>query len=161
MQAQKSHTIVGRDLKRALLLAVILAVILMLGSSCGGTGSGSSSQPVCDGSRDAGGVTVIVTLCESAVDIPDDCPMALICQITVSNNNAEDIDVSMVSGSASVAPLDFTVLQGNPKTVDVFYACGADIDESGRMEIDVSLAGGPGAFCGRDVDWSVDVTLVP
>jgi hypothetical protein len=156
MQAQKSQTIVGRDLKRAL-----LAVILMLGSSCGGTGSGSSSQPVCDGSRDAGGVSVIVTPCESAVDIPDDCPMALICQITVSNNNAEDIDVSMVSGSASVAPLDFTVLQGKPKTVDVFYACGADIDESGRMEIDVSLVGGPGAFCGRDVDWSVDVTLVP
>jgi hypothetical protein len=140
-----------------------LVVVLAVASSCGGSNSGSSVQPVCDGSGDAGGVGVIVapSPCDALVDVPTNCPMALMCQITVSNNNAEDIDVSMVSGSASVPTLDFTVLQGENRTVDVFYVCGANIDESGRMQIDVSLAGGQGAFCGRDLDWSVDVTVVP
>jgi len=67
----------------------------------------------------------------------------------------------MITGSLSVPALDFTVLRGQNMVRDVLYSCGLDIDEMGLLEIDVSLVGGPGAFCGRDVAWSVTVTPDP
>jgi hypothetical protein len=148
---------------------MLLAVLMLTGTACApGGGSGSSAQPICDGTGDAGavGVAFVPRSCDAVVDPATDCPAPMICQIVVSNGSVNDIDIAMVSGSASVPSFTFSMpgmvnMVPVDMIVDVDYVCGAGIDESGVIEVDVSLSGAPGAFCGRDANWSVDLSNVP
>jgi hypothetical protein len=136
---------------------------LAIGACDGTSSSGSSApQPTCDGTAASGSVVVSFSEspCAEGLSSAAFCTDVIVCQVTVINANAEAITVSLDSGSANVAPLRFDVASGDTMAQDVIYACpgGSPAAESGTLDVNVNLAGGPGAFCGADTQYEITVT---
>jgi len=142
-------------------VAVVAAAGLGI-AACGDSGNSGSSapQPTCDGTAASGlvDVTFIPSPCVATVSELNDCPTAMICAVAVTNDNAQEITVTVETGSANLAPLQFNILAGANDIQSLVYTCPVTpVDESGTLTVNVSLAGGPGAFCGADDTWDVDI----